>query len=60
MSVYQDHYYKMVGVTVHELGHNFGLAHSGGLNGKTYTDHTGMMVRFYFHFISVISPKPHT
>ena len=49
MSVYQYQYYKMVGVTVHELGHNFGLAHSGGLNGKTYTDHTGLMVRFYFH-----------
>ena len=31
------------GVLVHELGHNFGLAHSGGLDGKTYTDHTGMM-----------------
>ena len=26
-----------------ELGHNFNLAHSGGLDGKTYTDHTGMM-----------------
>ena len=24
-------------------GHNFNLAHSGGLNGATYTDHTGMM-----------------
>ena len=26
-----------------EIGHNFNLAHSGGLDGKTYTDHTGMM-----------------
>jgi hypothetical protein len=26
-----------------ELGHNFNLAHSGGLDGKIYTDHTGMM-----------------
>jgi len=43
MSVYQDVYYKHVGVQVHELGHNFGLAHSGGLNGATYTDHTCMM-----------------
>ena len=44
MSVYQAHYYKLVGVTVHELGHNFGLAHSGkASDGKAYTDHTGMM-----------------
>lgn len=42
-SVYQGSYYKMTGVQVHELGHNFNLAHSGGLNGATYTDHTGMM-----------------
>ena len=43
MSVYQAQYYKQVGVQVHELGHNFGLYHSGGLDGATYTDHTGMM-----------------
>jgi hypothetical protein len=43
MSVYQASYYKQVGVQVHELGHNFGFAHSGGLNGQPYTDHTGMM-----------------
>jgi len=43
MSVYQGVYYKHVGVQVHELGHNFGLAHSGGLNGATYTDHTCLM-----------------
>ncbi|KAL7531124.1 hypothetical protein ACHAXR_005221, partial [Thalassiosira sp. AJA248-18] len=42
-SVYQSNYYRMVGVQVHELGHNFGLAHSGGLDGATYTDHTGLM-----------------
>ena len=24
-------------------GHNFGMAHSGGLDGQTYTDHTCMM-----------------
>eukprot|EP00571_Detonula_confervacea_P011798 CAMPEP_0172298830 /NCGR_PEP_ID=MMETSP1058-20130122/1300_1 /TAXON_ID=83371 /ORGANISM="Detonula confervacea, Strain CCMP 353" /LENGTH=598 /DNA_ID=CAMNT_0013008123 /DNA_START=69 /DNA_END=1862 /DNA_ORIENTATION=+ len=42
-SVYQGNYYYMTGVQVHELGHNFGLAHSGGLDGATYTDHTGMM-----------------
>ena len=62
MSVYQSQYYKMVGVTVHELGHNFGMAHSGGLNGETYTDHTGMMVRLLFSliwylYISVIFPQ---
>jgi hypothetical protein len=28
---------------MHEIGHNLGLAHSGGLNGATYTDHTGYM-----------------
>jgi hypothetical protein len=42
-SVYQGNYFYMPGVQVHELGHNFGLAHSGGLDGATYTDHTGMM-----------------
>ncbi len=26
-----------------EMGHNFNLAHSGGLDGKTYTDHTCLM-----------------
>ena len=26
-----------------EIGHNFGFAHSGGLNGATYTDHTCAM-----------------
>jgi hypothetical protein len=42
-SVYQGPYYYMVGVQMHELGHNFNLAHSGGLDGRTYTDHTGLM-----------------
>lgn len=42
-SVYQSHYYKQTGVQMHELGHNFNLAHSGGLDGATYTDHTGLM-----------------
>ena len=28
---------------ISEIGHNFNLAHSGGLDGRTYTDHTGMM-----------------
>ena len=39
-SVFQGQYYKFSGVQMHELGHNFNLAHSGGLDGKTYTDHT--------------------
>ncbi len=42
-SVYQGDFYKYTGVQVHELGHNFNLGHSGGLDGQTYTDHTGMM-----------------
>jgi hypothetical protein len=42
-SVYQSGYYKQPGVLVHELGHNFGLAHSGGTDGLTYTDHTCAM-----------------
>ncbi|EJK44205.1 hypothetical protein THAOC_37278 [Thalassiosira oceanica] len=28
---------------LHEIGHNLNLAHSGGLDGKTYTDHTCLM-----------------
>jgi len=41
--VYQSDYYLQTGVQVHEYGHNLGMAHSGGLNGQTYTDHTCMM-----------------
>jgi len=41
--VYQGRYYSLTGVQVHELGHNLGMAHSGGLDGATYTDHTCMM-----------------
>lgn len=43
MSLYRAAYASMVGVQMHELGHNFGLAHSGGLNRQTYTDHTCLM-----------------
>jgi len=43
MSVYQGGYYAQAGVQMHEIGHNFGFAHSGGLNGQTYTDHTCQM-----------------
>lgn len=38
--VYQGNYYYMAGVQMHEYGHNLGMAHSGGLDGATYTDHT--------------------
>jgi len=30
-------------VIMHELGHNLNLAHSGGLDGGSYTDHTCLM-----------------
>eukprot|EP01082_Thalassiosira_pseudonana_P015771 g14019.t1 g14019 contig9:968778-972022(-) len=43
MSVYQGSYYKYPGVQLHEIGHNLNLAHSGGLDSKTYTDHTCLM-----------------
>lgn len=40
---YQSAYYKYAGVQLHEHGHNMQLAHSGGLDGQTYTDHTCSM-----------------
>jgi len=43
MSLYRSHYYKYTGVLMHEFGHNLGFAHSGGLDGSTYTDHTCLM-----------------
>ncbi|KAL7469177.1 hypothetical protein ACHAXS_009426 [Conticribra weissflogii] len=42
-SVFQGNYYKMVGVQVHEIGHNLNLAHSGGMDASPYSDHTCMM-----------------
>lgn len=42
-SFYQGTNYYKSAVQMHELGHNFNMAHSGGLNGQTYTDHTGAM-----------------
>jgi hypothetical protein len=42
-SVFQGVYYKHAAVQMHEFGHNFGLAHSGGIDGQTYTDHTCSM-----------------
>jgi len=56
-SVYQGNYYYMTGVQMHEIGHNFNLAHSGGLDGQTYTDHTGFMVGIDKHLqLSFIPP----
>ena len=38
----RDNYLKP-GVVLHETGHNLGFAHSGGTDGKVYSDHTGLM-----------------
>eukprot|EP00580_Thalassiosira_gravida_P017482 CAMPEP_0201658610 /NCGR_PEP_ID=MMETSP0494-20130426/1481_1 /ASSEMBLY_ACC=CAM_ASM_000839 /TAXON_ID=420259 /ORGANISM="Thalassiosira gravida, Strain GMp14c1" /LENGTH=1055 /DNA_ID=CAMNT_0048135709 /DNA_START=93 /DNA_END=3260 /DNA_ORIENTATION=+ len=43
LSVYQSAYYSMPAVQMHELGHNLNLAHSGGLDQRSYTDHTCLM-----------------
>ena len=42
LSVYVNNYYGMPDVTVHELGHNFGFAHSG-MGTQVYADHTCMV-----------------
>ena len=42
-SFYQNVNYKYPAVVMHELGHNFNLAHSGGIDGATYSDQTGFM-----------------
>ena len=39
-TVYQDNYYWMLMVQMHEFGHNLDLAHSGE-NGNPYGDWTG-------------------
>uniref|UniRef100_A0A7S1B9T3 Peptidase M11 gametolysin domain-containing protein n=1 Tax=Corethron hystrix TaxID=216773 RepID=A0A7S1B9T3_9STRA len=43
LSVFVESYYKYTGVLVHELGHNFGLAHSGRAGSGEYTDHSCMV-----------------
>ncbi|KAL7543067.1 hypothetical protein ACHAXR_012379, partial [Thalassiosira sp. AJA248-18] len=48
LSIYQGNNYRYVAVQMHELGHNLNLAHSGGIDGKTYTDHTGLMGNPYY------------
>ena len=42
-SLYVGPNYKYPAVQMHELGHNLNMAHSGGKDGKTYTDHTCLM-----------------
>lgn len=48
-SVFQDDYWYMVMVQMHELGHNLNLAHSGE-GTSTYADHTGMFSVSALHF----------
>jgi hypothetical protein len=47
LSVFQGVYYKLAGVQLHEIGHNLNLAHSGGLDGLAYTDHTCLVSDHY-------------
>ena len=44
MTIYRGPHYKDVAVQMHEIGHNWGLAHSAGLDGVVYSDHTGMSI----------------
>ncbi|KAL9187280.1 hypothetical protein ACHAXT_001383 [Thalassiosira profunda] len=43
LSVFVRDNYKFPAVQMHEIGHNLNLAHSGGLDGGTYSDHTCLM-----------------
>ena len=43
LSVYQGDYFMYPAVSMHELGHNLNFGHSGGLDLKTYSDHTCLM-----------------
>lgn len=43
LSLFVGNNYKYPAVQMHEIGHNINLAHSGGLDGRTYTDHTCLM-----------------
>lgn len=42
-SVFKSAYLPYTSVQMHEIGHNINLAHSRGINGLEYTDHTGIM-----------------
>jgi hypothetical protein len=46
-SVYRNDYYSHAAVQVHEIGHNLNLAHSRGLDGAEYTDHTCSVSCYY-------------
>ena len=48
ISGYIEDYWSFTGVTMHELGHNLGLAHSSGLDGGTYSDLTCLMGSAYY------------
>ena len=43
LSVYKGNNYRYIAVQLHEIGHNLNMAHSGGLDGKIYTDHSCIM-----------------
>ncbi|KAL7533597.1 hypothetical protein ACHAXR_010512 [Thalassiosira sp. AJA248-18] len=43
LSLFVEDNYKYPAVQMHEIGHNINLAHSGGMDGRTYTDHTCLM-----------------
>lgn len=43
ISVYKRDNFAKPGVVQHEIGHNIGFAHSGGIDRRTYSDHTGLM-----------------
>lgn len=43
LSVFVEENYIYPAVVMHELGHNLNMAHSGGLDGLTYTDWTCLM-----------------
>ena len=47
-SVYQGGYHNIVSVLLHELGHNFDLGHSRGLDGSEYGDATCLVCS---HFV---------
>ena len=43
LSVFMGDNFKYPAVLMHEYGHNLNLAHSGGLDGGSYSDHTCLM-----------------
>eukprot|EP00804_Cyclotella_cryptica_P016798 CCRYP_001799-RE/>CCRYP_001799-RE protein AED:0.07 eAED:0.07 QI:359/1/1/1/0.92/0.85/14/1113/1072 len=45
---YQGNNYRYPAVGMHEIGHNLNLAHSGGNDGKEYSDHSCLMGNPWF------------